>query len=121
MGFIPRSHQLEHPSTIPRVEWYETKFKKIREQAQSAMKKVQSMYKCKEMFSPYEKGDKVWLEAKNLKTMHPTTTLRPLRYGPFQVTNVISDTTYRLQLPSQWKIYNAFHASLLMPYKQTEA
>src|SRR5712672_1478591 len=85
------------------------------------MKKVQSMYKRKGTFSPYEKGDKVWLEAKNLRTTHPTTTLRPLRYGPFEITDVISDTTYRLQLPSQWKIHNAFHANLLMPYKQTEA
>jgi len=103
------------------VEWYETKFKEIREQAQSAIKKAQSMYKRKGTFSPYEKGDKVWLEAKNLRMMHPMTTLRPLRYGPFEITDVISDTTYRLQLPSQWKIQNAFHADLLMPYKQTEA
>jgi len=121
IGFIPRSHQPERPSTIPRVEWYETRFKEIREQAQSAIKKVQGMYKQKGTFSPYEKGDKVWLEAKNLRTTHPTTTLRPLRYGPFEITDVISDTTYRLQLPSQWKIHNVFHANLLMPYKQTEA
>ena len=26
---------------------------------------------------------------------------------------------YRLDLPPQWKIHNAFHASLLMPYKET--
>ena len=27
---------------------------------------------------------------------------------------------YQLQLPMQWKIHNAFHASLLTPYKQTQ-
>jgi hypothetical protein len=39
--------------------------------------------------------------------------------GPFKITEVISDVTYRLDLPIQWKIHNAFHASLLMPYKET--
>src|ERR1700748_1160269 len=66
------------------------------------------------------KGDKVWLESKNLKTTHPTTKLRALRYGPFEVTEIIRSTTYRLKLPPQWKIHNALHASLLTPYKTTE-
>ena len=71
------------------------------------------------MFMPYQKDDRVWLDAKNLKTTHPTTKLRPLRYGPFRVTEVISPVAYRLELPPQWKIHNAFHAGLLMPYKET--
>ena len=56
---------------------------------------------------------------KNLNTTHPTTKLRPLRYGPLRVTEVISPVAYRLELPHQWKVHNAFHASLLSPYKET--
>ncbi|MCO5560808.1 hypothetical protein L7F22_014428 [Adiantum nelumboides] len=37
-------------------------------------------------------------------------------YGPFKVCNRISDVAYRLNLPESWKIYNAFHVSLLRPY-----
>ena len=37
-------------------------------------------------------------------------------YGPFQVTEKISDVNYRLKLPDSWKIHNAFHVSLLRPY-----
>jgi hypothetical protein len=84
MGFIPRSHQPDRPSSLPRVEWHESRFKEIREQAQSAMRRAQALYPAKGKFRPYQKGDEVWLEAKNLKTTHPTTKLRPLRYGPFQ-------------------------------------
>jgi Chromo (CHRromatin Organisation MOdifier) domain len=53
--------------------------------------------------------------------MHPTTKLRPKQYGPLQVAEAISPVTYRLELPVQWKIHNTFHASLLHPYKETEA
>ena len=34
---------------------------------------------------------------------------------------MISPVAYRLELPHQWKVHNAFHASLLSPYKETTA
>jgi Chromo (CHRromatin Organisation MOdifier) domain len=46
--------------------------------------------------------------------------LAPRRYGPFPVTQKISDTTYRLKPPPHWKIHNTFHAKLLTPYRQTD-
>jgi transposase InsO family protein len=48
MGFIPQSHQPDRPSSLPRVEWHESRFKEIREQAQSAMKRAQVLYLAKE-------------------------------------------------------------------------
>ena len=38
-------------------------------------------------------------------------------YGPFQILQRINETSYRLKLPSSWHIHNAFHVSLLKPYK----
>ena len=38
-------------------------------------------------------------------------------YGPFQILQRINETTYRLKLPANWHIHNAFHVSLLKPYK----
>src|SRR6266850_7942308 len=34
--------------------------------------------------------------------------------------NILGPTTYRLELPAQWKIHNAFHGSLLLPYYETK-
>jgi len=121
MGYIPRAHQPERPSEVPRVEWYEGRFKEARRQAQEAMKRSQGLWVKETKFQPYQKDDLVWLDAKNITTTHPTTKLRPLRYGPLRVTEVISPVAYRLELPHQWKVHNAFHASLLSPYKETTA
>ena len=38
-------------------------------------------------------------------------------YGPFQILQNINETSYRLKLPMNWHIHNAFHVSLLKPYK----
>jgi hypothetical protein len=46
--------------------------------------------------------------------------MRPKHFGPFQVTELLGKTTYRLDLPSHWKIHNAFHANLLIPYQETQ-
>ena len=69
-------------------------------------------------FKPYQTGDRVWLEGRNLTTTHPTAKLAPRHYGPFPVTLVISQTSYQLKLSPRWKIHNVFHATLLTPYKE---
>ncbi|MCO5551025.1 hypothetical protein L7F22_004520 [Adiantum nelumboides] len=38
-------------------------------------------------------------------------------YGPFQILKPINEMAYQLKLPSQLLIHNAFHVSLLKPYK----
>ena len=40
-------------------------------------------------------------------------------YGPFQIQECIKKTAYRLRLPVSWHIHNAFHVSLLKPFKGT--
>ena len=38
-------------------------------------------------------------------------------YGPFQILSRINETAYRLKLPTNWHIHNAFHISLLKSFK----
>jgi hypothetical protein len=61
----------------------------------------------------------VWLEGTNLHTSHLTHKLHPKQFGPFEVMESLSLVTYRLDLPLTWKLHNAFHVSLLTPYRET--
>jgi hypothetical protein len=70
---------------------------------------------------PFTVSSKVWLEATNLKLPSNLTPKLALRwYGPFEVATQISKVVYKLSLPSYWKIHDVFHASLLMPYRETD-
>jgi hypothetical protein len=80
------------------------------------MAKVQAFWNKKTTFHPYQKEQKVWIEGTHLKMVHPTTKLQAKRFGPFRIMEVISPVTYCVQLPTQWKIHNVFHTSLLHPY-----
>jgi Chromo (CHRromatin Organisation MOdifier) domain len=46
--------------------------------------------------------------------------MAPKQEGPFKVKEVLGPVTYRLKLPTTWKIHNMFHAVLLKPYIETE-
>src|SRR6266851_7300937 len=68
----------------------------------------------------WTKGQKVWLDARNLVLPYRTIKLAPRRHGPFEIEKVISPVVYQLRLPPQWNIHPIFHASLLMPYIKTK-
>ena len=118
MGHIPRVHQSVQPFKSPTVEARMQQMKQARQEAKEALKRAADL-EIPTRFKPYQLGDKVWLEGRNLTTTHPTAKLAPRRYSPFPITRVISRTSYQLALPPQWKIHNVFHTTLLTPYKET--
>ena len=90
--------------------------------AQDCILKAQTlMAQTPKAFTPYQPGDQVWLEGTNIKTTISTTKLAPKCHGPFTIKEAISAVTYCLDLPSSWKIWNTFHASLLTPYRETDS
>jgi hypothetical protein len=68
----------------------------------------------------WTKGQKVWLNAKNLALPYGTIKLAPRRHGPFVIEEVRSPVVYKLQLPPQWNIHPIFYTSLLIPYIETK-
>jgi hypothetical protein len=71
-------------------------------------------------FRTFQKGEKVWLEAKNLKLPYLSKKIAPKRTGLFKIADVLSPITYRLHLPTGWRIHPVFHSSLLSPFKETD-
>ena len=71
----------------------------------------------KSKFTPFKKGDKVWLDSRNLKTIYHKK-MKPKREGPLEITEVLGLVTYQLRLPNLWRIHDVFHATLLRSYKE---
>src|SRR5713226_3719112 len=71
--------------------------------------------------SSFTVGTQVWLEGTHLRLLYQATKLAPKRYGPFEVIREISPVAYQLRLPVAWNIHDVFHASLLSPYRETDA
>jgi hypothetical protein len=83
---------------------------------------IDALNKSAQVFQPpsqYQEGDKVWLEASNLRFPHQASKLNLKRYGPFHISKEISSVAYWLELPTSWRIHDVFHASLLSPYQET--
>src|SRR6266851_5197268 len=115
----------EPPATPAQVEradnpLAELRVKQLRERRIMA---TQALNRMAQKHSPgllrWTKGQKVWLNAKNLTLPYGTIKLAPRQHGPFEIEKVMSPVVYQLQLPPQWSIHPVFHASLLTPYIET--
>ena len=84
------------------------------------MRRAEELCSKQTKWTPYVKGQKVWLEGTHLSTSHTFTKLCPKQFGPFQITETLGPEIYRLDLPENWRIHNAFHATLLSSYVETE-
>ncbi|ESK81235.1 hypothetical protein Moror_14425, partial [Moniliophthora roreri MCA 2997] len=123
MGYHPRPLPTVFGKTnVPSVEKRLSELKRLREETSSmielARKRV--LERGNKKNDIFEKGQKVWLEGKNLDFGYPTKKLSPKREGPFEIEEVMGPVTYRLKLPRQWKIHPVFHVGLLSPYKETD-
>jgi hypothetical protein len=127
IGHMPTMNVSTDVTNVPEVarrkEWLE----QARQCAQATMRNAQQLVlqrgerkKGQCHYCGHTVGDKVWLEGANLKLTHPKAKLDAKRYGPFPITKEISPVVFQLALPSQWRIHNVFHTSLLTPYKETE-
>jgi hypothetical protein len=122
MGVNPLAIPLTHEYTkYPSIEERVGGLISMREEALAAHE-----FACQHMlqritsnFKSFKLGQKVWLEARNLKTIY-NKKIEPKREGPFKITKILSPLTYSLNLPPMWHIHNAFHALLLTPYTENE-
>ena len=116
LGYLPTLDPLAPTTTNnKRVEDRLAKAKAAREQAQTALDRVVDQTPEDQ----FQKGERVWLEAKNLALPYQTRKLAPKRHGPFVITKRVSPVAYQLGLPPTWTVHDIFHASLLTRYRET--
>ncbi len=105
----------------PAAEEFITTMSDIHRETHDALQKaaanMKHQYDKKKTSShDYQVGDKVWLDSTNLHLPRPKKKLDNKHVGPFTILNKVGAATYKLKLPTHWKIHPHFNEKLLTPY-----
>jgi hypothetical protein len=77
---------------------------------------IEALNKSAQAFQPpsqYRQGDKVWLEASNLRFPHQSSKLNPKRYGPF---HILKDLISRILTRTPCIMENPRHIPCITPF-----
>jgi len=122
-GYHPRTNwPTAEPSRNPTfqnyVQWMTSVHQLCHQGLEKASETMRKYHDKKAKPAPvYQPGNLVMLHGRNLKTWGLARKLDAKLHGPFRVTKVMSPTALKLELPSQWRIHNAFHVSLIEPFR----
>ncbi|EFQ96955.1 hypothetical protein MGYG_09215 [Nannizzia gypsea CBS 118893] len=76
--------------------------------------RMSNYYDKQRMEAPtFERGEKVFLLRRNIKTLRPNDKLDHRKIGPFKILEKTGQVNYKLQLPEHMKIHPVFHVSLI--------
>ncbi|KAL0173798.1 hypothetical protein M9458_029766, partial [Cirrhinus mrigala] len=113
------------PSNLPAVNsWFqqsEETWNQAHVHLQSAIRRTRAQADLRRRPNPsYEPGQWVWLSTRDLRLRLPSRKLSPRYVGPFQIIRQITPVSFRLRLPSEYRISPTFHVSLLKPADSPE-
>ncbi|XP_030066601.1 FERM and PDZ domain-containing protein 3 [Microcaecilia unicolor] len=109
------------PQVQPTVRSLQEAWKKVQEQLRRAAVKAKETYDCRRQAAPtFLPGERVWLSTRYLRLRLPSLKFAPRFIGHFAVRSRIGAVTYRLHLPSQLRVHNAIHVSLLKPFRRSK-
>jgi hypothetical protein len=117
MGFEPVTRE----SKVEAVNEFVDRMKDTLEEAKAALVKSKDdmarYYNQRRTPTPvFKLGNKVFLDAADIKTTRPSKKLAHRYLGPFKVTCPVGTHTYRLELPrSMSRIHPVFHVVKLLP------
>jgi hypothetical protein len=120
-GFEPEIHRTprqgqEVPKAYRQARELKALHAELRQELTFTQRRMAQYYNQKRLKGPtFERGNKVYLLRRNIKTKRISDKLDHKKLGPFEVTRKISDSNYELRLPTTMKIHPIFHISLLEP------
>lgn len=109
------------PSDGPAVDYWFRESERVGDAAhhhlQWAVRRQKTAADLRQAETPtYQPGQKVWLSTRDIRLHLPCRKLSRRFVGPFSILEQVNPVTYKLQLPSKYKIHPMFHVSLLKPH-----
>src|ERR1700712_376573 len=122
-GFHPQTEwmkerEAQNPGPTLYVHWMQTTHQIAKKALDKTLGDMSNFYDRKARQQPGIKvDDLVMLNAKNIRTKHPTKKLSPRLHAHFKVLQVKKGKrAFKLEIFPPWKIHPVFHISLLEPY-----
>ncbi|QRV95323.1 Transposon Tf2-1 polyprotein [Ceratobasidium sp. AG-Ba] len=107
------------PHANERAEQLKLQMEELQLSVSLANKKIKYYYDLKHRLPEDIKvGDKVWLDARNIKTERPVVKLSAKKIGPYKVLKREGTHTFKLELPHTLHIHPVFHTSLVSLKKE---
>jgi hypothetical protein len=108
-------------SNIPGLDQWLDHLAKVRADAkatfQLSKEKMKELYECdKKTAHPFNIGDLIWLQAKDIKIYQKSPKLGPCQLDPFKVIERIGDLNFKLDLSHYLKLYPVFYVNCLALY-----
>ncbi|KAF8676527.1 hypothetical protein AX14_004875 [Amanita brunnescens Koide BX004] len=98
------------------ISQFKKNWKEVKANLEKAADRMKKQHDKKKAPSrKYKPGDRVYLDAANIKTTHASKKLDAKFYGPFKVLEAVGKSAYKLELPPTWTIHPTFHESKLKP------
>ncbi|CUA70761.1 Transposon Tf2-11 polyprotein [Rhizoctonia solani] len=114
-GSNPNSSISNLRSDVPEADLLAENVTKQEDEIAAALKlskEAMNKNKPEDVRDQFKKGDKVWLDGRNLK-IKGANKLTNKRFGPFEIEEKLSDWAYRLKLPETLKVHPVFYVGLL--------
>ena len=89
-----------------------------RKRLNQAVEQQAKWYGARHKLVSYKEGDLVLLSIANLQVRGTATKLKRKFARPFCIAEWIGSQSYRLDLPTTWRVHNVFHVSLLKIWRE---
>lgn len=104
MGFEPGQRQSRVESVNEFMDWMKSTLEEVKAALAKSKDDMTQYYNQGRTAVPeYKPGDKVYLDATDINTAHPSQKLSHRRLGPFLIERKVGNSTYCLRLPLSMK------------------
>ena len=117
---IKLPNQVNLPETsMPSVKEFVKRMSEMMRSANENLKLAQEKQKKQDRReSPsWDVGDRVLVSTENFKGYNK---LKEKYIGPFKIVEKLNEVTYRVELPSKYRVHNVFHSSLLKTSNESD-